>query len=87
VARAGDRPFGLDAVKWEIEFYHERRRVLAHYSVEAATPTAAVPLARAALVAEYPAGKPRRWLSLFEQAQRIGGMDPGGWVLHRIAAR
>jgi hypothetical protein len=74
-------------VKCEIEFYHERRRALARYSVEATTPAAAVPLARAALVAEHPPGKPRRWLSLFEQAQRIEGQDPSGWVLHRIATR
>jgi hypothetical protein len=87
VARADDRPFGLDAVKWEIAFYHEGRHALACYSVEATTPAAAVPLARAALVAEHPTGKPRRWLSLFEQAQRIGGVDSSGWVLHRIAAR
>jgi len=46
-----------------------------------------VPLARAALAAEHPPGKPRRWLSLFEQAQRIEGQDPSGWVLHRIATR
>ena len=74
-------------MKWEIEFYHERRRALARYSVEAATPAAAVPLARAALVLEHPAGKPRRWLSLFEQAQRIEGQDPSGWILYRVANR
>ena len=74
-------------MKCEIEFYHERRRALAHYSIEAATPAAAVVLARAALNAEHPAGKPRRWLSLFEQAQRIEGQDPSGWLLHRIATR
>jgi hypothetical protein len=87
VARAGDNAFGLDPVKCEIEFYHERRRALARYSIEAATPAAAVALARAALAAEYPAGKPRRWLSLFERAQRIEGQDPSGWLLHRIATR
>jgi hypothetical protein len=74
-------------MRCEVEFYHERRRALARYSVEAETPAAAVPLARAALVAEHPVGKPRRWLSLFEQAQRIGGQDSSGWVLHRIATR
>ena len=74
-------------MKCEIEFYHERRRALARYSIEAGTPAAAVVLARTALAAEYPAGRPRRWLSLFEQAQRIGGQDPSGWVLHRIATR
>jgi hypothetical protein len=87
VARAGDRASRLDAVKWEIEFYHERRRALARYSVEAGTPAAAVPLARAALVAEHPPDKPRRRLSLFEQAQRIEGQDPSGWLLYRVANR
>ena len=87
MARAGPGGFALDPVKCEIEFYHERRRALARYSVEAATPPAALALARAELAAEYPPGKPRRWLSLFEQAQRIGGQDPSGWVLHRIATR
>jgi len=72
-------------MKCEVEFYNERRRALARYTIEAATPAAAVPLARAALVAEHPAGKPRRWLSLFQQAQRIGGQDPSGWALHRIS--
>jgi hypothetical protein len=73
-------------VKFEIEFYHERGRALARYSIEAATPAAAVPLARAALAAAHPEGKPRRHgLSLFEQAQRIGGQDSSGWVLHRIS--
>jgi hypothetical protein len=43
--------------------------------------------ARAAFDAERPAGTPRRWLSLFERAQRIGNQDPSGWRLHRIAAR
>ena len=74
-------------MKCEIDFYHERRRTLAHYSIEAATPAAAVVLARAAVNAEHPVGKPRRWLSLFEQAQRIEGQDPSGWLLHRIATR
>jgi len=87
VAGAGGRTSGLDPVTCEVEFYHERGHALARYSVEAATPAAAVPLAWAALVAEHPAGKPRRWLSLFEQAQRIGGQDPNGWVLHRIVTR
>lgn len=72
---------------WEVEFYHERGRALARYRVEAATPAAAIPLARMALVAEHPAGAPRRRLALFEQAQRIGGQDASGWVLYRIAAR
>ena len=51
-------------MRCEVEFYHERGRSLARYSVDAA-----------------------HRLSLFEQAQRIGGQDASGWVLHRIAAR
>jgi hypothetical protein len=70
---------------WEVEFYHERKRALARYRVEALTPAAAMPLARAALVAEHPVAAPPRRVSLFEQAQRVGGQDPSGWVLHRIS--
>ena len=71
----------------EIEFYHQRRGALARYSVEAATPAAALPLAWAELRAAHPAGPPRRPRSLFEQAQRISGQDVSGWVLHRITTR
>ena len=60
---------------WEVEFYHGRRRALPRYNGLAVTPAAAMPLAPAALVAEHPAGPPRRQLSLFQQAQRIGGQD------------
>jgi len=71
-------------MKWKVEFYHERRRALAGYGVEAVTAAAAVSLARAALIAEHPVNTKRRRLSLFEQAQRIEGQDPSGWLLHRI---
>jgi hypothetical protein len=71
-------------MKWRMEFYSERRGTLARYVIEAPTPAAAVPPGRRALLAEYPpTGARRRW-SLFEQAQRVGGQDPSGWVLHRI---
>jgi hypothetical protein len=69
-------------MSWRMEFYNERRRALARYSIEAPTPAAAVRLGRAALLAEYPPTRAR--LSLFEQAERVGGQDPGGWVLYRI---
>jgi hypothetical protein len=71
----------------EVEFYHERRRALARYSVEAPTPAAALPLAWAELRAAHPADTTRRPRSLFEQAQRVGGQDVSGWVLHRITTR
>jgi hypothetical protein len=70
-------------MRWEVEFYHEERRALARYGVEAVTPAEAVRLARAVLVAAHPAGKPRRWLSLFERAKRIGGLHADGWALYR----
>ena len=73
-------------MKWEVEFYHEHRRELARYGVEAATPAEATRLARAELVASHPAVKTRRRLSLYEQAQRIGGLHADGWTLHRVVS-
>ena len=73
-------------MRWEVEFYHEGRRALARYGVEAATAAEAVRLARAVLVASHPAVKTRRRLSLYEQAQRIGGLHADGWALHRIVS-
>jgi hypothetical protein len=73
-------------MKWEVEFYHDRRRELARYGVEAATPADATRLARALLVAAHPAGKPRR-LTLFDRAQQIGGLHADGWALHRVVNR
>ena len=74
---------GLD-MRWLVEFYHERRRILARYAVEAPRPVAAVSLGRSALLAEYPPTPTKKRPSLFEQAQRIEGQDPGGWILYRI---
>jgi hypothetical protein len=68
-----------------MEFYHERRGILARYAIEAPLPSAAVCLGRRALLAEYPPNRTKGRLSLFKQAQRIEGQDPGGWVLYRIA--
>ena len=73
-------------MRWEVEFYHEGHRALARYGVEATTPAEATRLARALLVAAHPAVKTRRGLSLYEQAQRIGGLHADGWTLHRVVS-
>jgi hypothetical protein len=70
-------------MKWRLEFYHERQRILARYGIEAPLPAAAVTLGRRALHAEYPAA-PRGRPSLFKRAQGIEGQDPSGWILYRI---
>ena len=71
---------------WSVQFYNERRRLLARYRVEAPLPPAAVVLGRRALYAEYPpAAAPARPSSLFERAQ-ANHDDHGGWVLYRIAS-
>jgi hypothetical protein len=73
---------------WSIQFYNERRGLLARYNVEAALPPAAVLLGRRALFAEYPraprAAAPARPTSLYQQAR--ADPDDGGWVLYRIAS-
>jgi len=69
---------------WLVEFYHERRRLLARYGVEAPLPAAAVVLGRQALRAEHPSPPPARRVSLFKQAQLIEGQGADGWVLYRI---
>lgn len=71
-------------VKWRLEFYSERTRILARYAVEAPTPAAALELGRRALLTEYPPTGVRRARSLFDQAQRVGSQDADGWVLYRI---
>lgn len=70
---------------WSVQFYHERRGLLARYSVEAARPPAAVLLARRALFDAYPkAAAPSRASSLYQHAR--ADRDDGGWVLYRIAS-
>jgi hypothetical protein len=69
---------------WLMEFYHERRGILARYGIEAPLPADAVRLGRKALLAEYPSTPPKRRLSLFERAQRVEGQDASGWILYRI---
>jgi hypothetical protein len=71
-------------MKWRMEFYHERRRILARYGIEAPLPGPAVELGRRALLAEYPPTPSPGRPSLFRQAQRVEGQDASGWVLYRI---
>jgi hypothetical protein len=72
-------------MKWRVEFYNERRGILARYGIEASSPEAAVLAGRNAVHAEHPSppGRRRR-LSLFERAERAGGQDDTGWVLYRL---
>jgi len=71
-------------MKWLMEFYNERRGILASCRVEAPLPAAAMLLGRQVVLAEHP-GTPRKGrLGLFERAQRIEGQDASGWILHRI---
>jgi hypothetical protein len=67
-----------------MEFYNERRRILARYSIEAPLPTEAVRLGRQAALAEHPSTARRGRPGLFERAERAGGQDASGWVLYRI---
>jgi hypothetical protein len=69
---------------WSVQFYNERRGLLARYSVAAALPPAAVLLGRRTLFAEYPRAAPVRRTSLYQQAR--ADPDDGGWVLYRIAS-
>lgn len=69
---------------WRLEFYHERRGILARYDVGALLPADAVRLGWKAVLAEYPSTPRRGRRSLFEQAQRVGGQDASGWVLYRV---
>jgi hypothetical protein len=71
-------------MRWRLEFYNERRGLLAHYSIEAQLPPAAVLLGWKAVLAEHPPAPARGRLSLFAQAERVGGQDASGWVLYRI---
>lgn len=71
-------------MKWLIDFYNERRRILARYGVEALLPAEAVLLGWKAVRAEYPSPPRKGRLSWFERAQRVGGQDASGWVLYRI---
>jgi len=67
-----------------MEFYNERRGMLASYSIDAPLPAAAVLSGRNAVLAEHPAPRSRGRLSLVERAERAEGHDGSGWVLYRI---
>jgi hypothetical protein len=71
-------------MRWRMEFYHEKRRLLARYGIDASLPASAVLLGRRALLADYPPPSRSGRLSLAERAERIGGQDASGWVLYRI---
>jgi len=71
-------------MRWLMEFYNERRGIVARYGLEASSPAAAVLLGRTAVLAEHPSPRARGRLSLFERAERAGGDDGSGWVLYRI---
>ena len=72
-------------MRWLVEFYNERRGILARYDIEAPLPAAAVRLARNAVLAEHPSARARKKPTLFARAQRAGGHDGSGWALYRIA--
>ena len=72
-------------MKWRMQFYNERRGILARYNIDALLPAEAVRLGWKAVLAEHPSIPRKGQLSLFERAQRIGGQDASGWVLYRIA--
>jgi hypothetical protein len=71
-------------MRWLLEFYHERRGILARYGVEAPLPAAAARLGREAVLAEHPPTPRRGRPGLFERAERAGGQDTSGWILYRI---
>jgi hypothetical protein len=70
---------------WRMQFYNERRGILARYNIDAPLPAEATRLGWKAVLAEHPSTPRTSRLSLFELAERIGGQDASGWVLYRIA--
>jgi hypothetical protein len=62
-------------MKWRLEFYNEKRGILARYGIEAPLPAAAVRLGRNAVLADHPSAPARGRLSLFERAERAGGHE------------
>jgi hypothetical protein len=71
-------------MKWVIDFYNERRAIVARYDVDAPSAAAAVVSGRKAVFTEYPPARARGRASLFEQAERVGGQDGSGWIVYRI---
>lgn len=72
-------------MKWLVEFYNERRGILARYGIEAPLPAEAALLGWKAVLGEHPAPPRSGGRGLFERAQRVGGQHPSGWLLYRIA--
>lgn len=72
-------------MKWVVDFYHQRRAIVARYDVDAPSAASAVVVGRQALLVQYPPAPRRGRLSLFERAERIGGQDGTGWIVYRIA--
>ncbi len=71
-------------MKWLMDFYHEPRRILRQYSIEAPLPSEAARLGWMALLADDRASPRRRRRPLFERAQRVEGRHESGWILYRI---
>ena len=71
-------------MRWWLEFYSERRQILAHCRVDAPTPATALVLGRRSVLDEYPPIPTRRFRGLFEQDQCLASPDTDGWVLYRI---
>jgi hypothetical protein len=71
-------------MKWSMQFYNERRGILARYGVDAPLPAEAVLLGWKAVLAEYPSTPRSGRLGLFERAERTGRQDASGWVLYRL---
>ena len=71
-------------MKWVVDFYNERRAMVARYDVDAPSAASAVVAGRQAVFAEYPPTRAWRRPSLAEQAERIGGQDGSGWIVYRI---
>ena len=69
-------------MRWQMELYHQRRGILARYTIEAPSPAAAAVLGGDAARAEHPPARARGRLSLLGRAERARGDD--GWVLYRI---
>jgi hypothetical protein len=71
-------------MKWVVDFYNQRRAMVARYDVDAPSAASAVVLGRQAMLTQYPPAAARGRPSLFEQAERIGGQDGSGWIVYRI---
>jgi len=71
-------------MKWVVDFYHQRRALVARYDIDAPSAASAVAAGRRAMLAEYPPAPARGRPTLFQQAERIGGQDGSGWIVYRI---